>query len=104
MIKKILLALAIMSMITLSVPASAENYQKEYDPGFVLLDIIVYRPLSLAATLVGTGLFVVISPLTAMASIAPPHDAFEKTADILIVKPGEYTFTRPVGDRSLTLF
>jgi hypothetical protein len=99
--KKILLTLILISTITLSVPAFAENTKKVYDPGFVMLDILVYRPLGLAVTIVGTGLFVAMSPLTAMAQIAPPHDAFEKTADILIVTPGEYTFTRPVGDRSL---
>ena len=102
--KKILLTLILMSTITLSAPAFAEDTRKDYDPGFVMLDILVYRPLGLAITLVGTGLFVAMSPLTAMAQIAPPHDAFEKTADILIVKPGEYTFTRPVGDRSLSLY
>ena len=101
MIKKTLLVLALMSTFSLSTPAFAEKTGKNDDPGFVLLDILVYRPVGLAVTLVGTGLFVAMSPLTAMAQIPAPHDAFEKTADILIMTPGEYTFTRPVGDRSL---
>lgn len=75
--------------------------EKRNDSAFVLFDVFVYRPIGLAATIVGAALFVGLSPLTALASIAPPHDAFAKTADILIVAPGEYTFTRPVGARSL---
>ena len=71
------------------------------DSAFELIDVIVYRPIGFAATIVGAALFIGISPLTALASIPAPHDAFEKTADILVFTPGEYTFTRPIGDRSL---
>ncbi|MGR8934449.1 MAG: hypothetical protein ACU837_08695 [Gammaproteobacteria bacterium] len=80
------------------------SYREEVtpDPGFVLLDIILYRPAGLAITAVGTAVFVGMSPLTAMASIAPPHDAFDKTYKVLIRAPMRYTFVRPVGDRSLS--
>jgi hypothetical protein len=56
--------------------------------------------VGLAATVIGTGLFIGMSPLTAFASIPEPHDAFAKTSSILILSPAIYTFIRPVGDRS----
>lgn len=72
---------------------------EEADPGFVLLDVLFYRPLGLVATVIGTGAFIGLSPLTAFASIPEPHDAFLKTSKILILAPAAYTFIRPLGDR-----
>lgn len=55
-------------------------------------DLLVVRPLGAAATVGGFGLFAVTSPFAAMAGSA--EDVF----DTLVVKPGEYTFTRDLGD------
>jgi hypothetical protein len=73
---------------------------EEVQPGFVILDVLLYRPVGLIATVIGTGAFIGMSPLTALASIPAPHDAFVKTGKILILSPASYTFIRPVGDRS----
>lgn len=70
------------------------------DPLFTLMDIFIYRPGGLAVTLVGAGLFVGLSPITALASIPEPHDAFYQAYKLLIASPGGYTFVRPIGDRS----
>jgi hypothetical protein len=116
--KILFIVLTLLLVISLPLPATAASHaeastttraqttrvirlEKRDDSAFVLFDIIVYRPLGFAATIVGAALFVGISPFTALASIPAPHDAFEQTADILIFTPGEYTFTRPIGDRSL---
>lgn len=72
---------------------------KKADPGFVIMDILLYRPVGLLATVIGTVAFIGISPLTALASIPEPHDAFTETGKILILAPAAYTFIRPVGDR-----
>jgi hypothetical protein len=71
------------------------------DPAFTLLDVLIYRPIGLAVTLAGMGLFVGMSPLTALASIPRPHDAFPQAFDILVNTPAAYTFARPLGDRSI---
>ncbi|WP_374090421.1 hypothetical protein [Methylomicrobium lacus] len=71
------------------------------DPLFTLLDIIIYRPIGLATTIAGAGLVVGLSPLIGLASIPRPHDAFPQAFDILVNAPAEYTFTRPLGERSL---
>jgi len=55
-------------------------------------DLLVVRPLGAAATIGGFGLFAVASPFAAMAGSA--EDVF----DTLVTKPGEYTFTRDLGD------
>ena len=81
-----------------SAVAHSQSVEKT-DPGFVLLDVLLYRPVGLVATVVGTAFFVGVSPLTALASIPEPHDAFAKTSEILILAPAAYTFIRPVGDR-----
>lgn len=51
-----------------------------------------------ATTVVGTALFIGTSPFTGLMSALYPHDAIEKAADYLVVRPGRYTFVRPTGD------
>ena len=99
------------SVSVFSEPYYGEDYDRDrafrdqdYEPGFALVDVVILRPLGLAFTIAGTGLFIGLSPLTALAHISPPHDAFKKVADVLIIAPGAYTFSRPVGDKSLIHF
>ena len=63
----------------------------------VITDIMVIRPISLIGTLTGAALFTVFSPFTALAAIAPPHDAFARAADAFIGVPDCYAFNRPLG-------
>ena len=70
---------------------------KDYSPFFVPFDILIFRPLGLATTITGTALFIAFSPFTALSAIAPPHDAFERVADVFIIVPATYTFLRPMG-------
>jgi hypothetical protein len=65
--------------------------------GNLLTDVIVVRPVGFVGTLVGGGLFIGLSPLTGLASITPPHDAFQKVGAILVGIPYAYTFVRPLG-------
>ncbi len=76
----------------------------DYDKSFIPLDLLIYRPLGLLTTVVGTAVFIGVSPFTALASIPAPHDAFHKTANIFIVAPANYTFSRPLGDTSIFKF
>lgn len=63
-----------------------------------LVDVILGRPAGLVATVCGSALFVAISPLTALATIPSPHDAFDIAANKLILTPANFTFKRPIGD------
>ncbi len=57
----------------------------------MFLDAALARPLSLATTIVGTGLFVVTLPFTA------PSGSAEEAGRGLIGMPGGWTFVRPLG-------
>ncbi|MGH8533108.1 MAG: hypothetical protein ACREV1_10400 [Gammaproteobacteria bacterium] len=95
-----LLKHAILSVLLLSTNLTyAENPRaSNYDAQDVAVETVILRPIGLIGTIVGTALFVGTSPLTALASIAPQHDAFAKAADAFIVTPFNYTFVRSFGD------
>lgn len=67
------------------------------NPVNIMSDIMILRPIGLAATLAGTGLLIGLTPLIAIASIPEPHDAFPRVTNILVAAPGYFTFLRPVG-------
>lgn len=76
---------------------SAVVVDKEIDGADAFIDI----PLRIAgfiATVVGTGVFVGVSPIAGLMATYPPHDATAKIIDFLILQPARYTFDRPVGD------
>lgn len=97
--KKLAGIFILVSIISCSTVPNSQRVE-EVRPGFVMLDILFYRPVGLIATVIGTGLFIGTSPFTALASIPAPHDAFAKTGRILVLSPASYTFVRPIGDRS----
>lgn len=95
---KLVLPLAL--LVSVSMPAAGEprwDCKMINDPINVLTDVIVIRPVGLAATVAGAGLFVGLSPLTALASIPEPHDSFDRVGAILVGAPYGYTFVRPLG-------
>ncbi|MGR8940706.1 MAG: hypothetical protein ACU83V_04410 [Gammaproteobacteria bacterium] len=66
--------------------------------GVDFLTDVVLRPVGFIGTVFGTALYIGMLPATAINNIYEPHDNFEKLADLLIINPGKFTFTRPVGD------
>jgi len=58
----------------------------------MVVDLVVLRPLGLAATVIGTVLTVVALPFTL------PGGNVGASAQELIVRPAEYTFNRPLGE------
>jgi hypothetical protein len=57
----------------------------------MLVDIVVVRPLGLAATVIGTALTIVALPFTI------PTGSVAASVHEMIVKPAQYTFQRPLG-------
>lgn len=55
-------------------------------------DLVIVRPVSLLATVLGTGLFVLQLPLSVVQGV-PPGDPARK----LVLDPARYTFSRPLG-------
>lgn len=87
-------AFALSLMLLAAAPLAAEE---RAPTGTFLVDVVIARPGGLIATLVGSALFAALSPLTAFAAIAPPHDAFAIGAEALVLTPARFTFARPVG-------
>jgi hypothetical protein len=58
----------------------------------VAADALVVRPACLVATVVGSAVFVVALPWAAISKTV------KKTANALVAKPANATFTRPLGD------
>ena len=98
--------LVVTSVLTFSASSFAEssagterNHIATVDtPG---LDTVLDIPLRLggfAATLVGAGFFIGTSPVTGLMTAIRPHNAIQKAAEFLVVRPGMYTFVRPTGD------
>lgn len=56
------------------------------------LDMAVVRPISLAATVLGTGLFIVSLPISALG-----HNT-GAAGERLVAEPAKYTFARPLGN------
>lgn len=57
----------------------------------MILDGLLYRPLALVSTLIGTGVFIVTLPFSAAGGNV--HDAGER----LVLEPARDTFTRCLG-------
>ncbi|GAB6192495.1 hypothetical protein [Desulfocastanea catecholica] len=66
--------------------------QGKISPEAMSIDIIAARPLGLAATVLGTVVFVVSWPFSALGGNS------EQAWDTLVVSPAQYTFQRPLGD------
>ena len=78
-------------------PAIADKAR--YDPMFVPIDILLFRPLSLATTIADSALFIAVSQFTALSSIAPQHDYFQRVGDIFVDLQTNYTVMRHSGDK-----
>jgi hypothetical protein len=98
--------LIVLSVLTFSVSSFADytetNGKKQLaSVDSTGLDTVLDIPLrlgGLVTTLVGTGLFIGTSPFTGLMTAIRPHNAIQKTAEYLVVRPGVYTFVRPTGD------
>jgi hypothetical protein len=85
--------------IFLSFSAHAGDYEDsnmssdQYKPSAeqMIVDGLIYRPLSLAGTIIGTGLFIVTLPFSLMG------DNVDVAAERLVKDPASATFDRCLG-------
>lgn len=57
----------------------------------MLVDLVIVRPVGVAATIVGAVAFVVALPFTI------PSGSVATSAREMVARPAEYTFNRPLG-------
>ncbi len=75
--------------------AAADLYgeqNSEPSAAAMTVDVLAVRPLGIAATLLGTGLFIVSLPFSALGGNV------DEVAENLVVEPARFTFTRPLGE------
>ena len=71
---------------------AAETQLGQPTPGNTFIDALIYRPVGLVAIPVGTVLFIITIPFSALGGNV--DQAFGN----LVVAPAKYTFCRPLGD------
>ncbi|WP_028080905.1 hypothetical protein [Solimonas soli] len=85
------------AVLALGVGAAQAQVTEDVDtaPSAVAMaaDLLVVRPVSLVATVLGAGLFVLQLPLSLIQG-EPPSEPARK----LVVEPAKFTFSRPLGD------
>lgn len=86
--KKLIAFLVIFALITSAVPVMAG----EIDEADIIADALVVRPVSFAAMLVGSVIFVVALPFSI------PSGSVGTVGRQIVVVPAKYTFVRPMGD------
>lgn len=86
--RMILTIFVVIAVACVSAPAFAAS---EADDAAVLVDVILVRPVGLAAVIVGTAVFIVSLPFTI------PAGGVSTAARVLISEPFAYTFVRPIG-------
>lgn len=88
----------IFSVLTGGLPHAvhaADGYEQQVhqrSAGAMAVDAVAIRPLGIVATVIGTGLFVVSLPFSALGGNVG------EAADALVVAPAKFTFTRPLGE------
>src|SRR5690554_771017 len=93
---KLLTALLVSLSLSFGVHAgeaddAATEHQYKPTAEQMIVDGLVYRPLSLAGTLIGTGLFIVTLPFSLMG------DNADVAAERLVKDPANATFDRCLG-------
>ncbi|RJQ45089.1 MAG: hypothetical protein C4538_09085 [Nitrospiraceae bacterium] len=87
--KKILIVL----LTAIFMLTSAAAFAKEKpEPEEIIGDLVLLRPLGFVSFVVGTAVFIVALP------VALTTKSTKQTADVLVKKPFDYTFTRPLGE------
>ncbi len=88
--KRIVVLTLIASFLAASVPAF--GYDGYDQAPLMIFDVVIVRPVSLAAIVVGTAAFIIALPFAATSGSVGP------VARSLVAEPFVYTFQRPVGD------
>jgi hypothetical protein len=88
---KLLTTLCVVA-VGLSTVATSSATEPPSNPMETAADALVVRPACLVATAVGSAVFIVALPWAAISK------SVKRTANTLVVKPANATFTRPLGD------
>ena len=89
----VLFVILTLTFIPFSSTVLAQEEAEDVDmPGKMAVDILLARPIGIISTVLGTALFIVSLPFSALGGNT--KQAYKN----LIAKPAKYTFKRPLGD------
>ena len=91
----VMLTILTMTISPLSALAAHDDFpenKEPADPGVMLVDLVLARPVGAIATIAGSLIFVVALPFSLLGGNT------DDTWQSLVVSPAEYTFKRPVGE------
>ena len=88
----VVLGILFFFMITFACPSMAQDPQSEVTGEGMVVDLVVLRPLGIAATVIGSAFFVLSLPFTIWSG-----ERLKQAGTHLVVEPGAYSFTRPLG-------
>jgi hypothetical protein len=98
--KPVIIALALVLSISTGLwagPVAAEPdlYEQQGNDrsaGAMVVDALAVRPLGMAATLLGSAVFIISLPFSALGGNV------DEAAQSLVVTPARFTFVRPLGE------
>ena len=98
--KKVFLMFMVISlvMVNLYTMGWTEDKWAKDDPitdEWNMMDVLVARPIGIAAGIVGTAVFIVSLPFTI------PTSSVDKSADMFIVRPFKFSFVRQFPDDNM---
>ncbi len=85
------IALAVIPFTSTALAQDSSD-QPKISADMMAADLLLVRPLGIAATLIGTVFFVVAYPFSAMGGNT------ESTYQKLVVEPAKHAFKRPLGE------
>ena len=90
----ILITVASLLIVPFGSTALAQEYFEAEEPsgGAMIYDLCVVRPVGLVATAIGSVVFVLSSPFSALG------DNIDVAGQKLVKNPAAYTFKRPLGE------
>lgn len=94
LVRRGVVAVVIALSLVAATPALAAVNDEASTPSATAMafDVAVVRPVSLVATVAGTGLFIVSLPFSLLG-----HNT-DKAGERLVAEPAKYTFARPLGN------
>lgn len=87
----VLMVMAALLLAPMAATAAENGTSTEGGPGAMTADVVLARPLGIAATAVGTAVFVVSLPFSALGGNTG------QAAKALVADPFQFTFMRPLG-------
>jgi len=82
----------LLALVVCALPLHNAQAIEDYSPEAIVTDTLIVRPATFVVTAFGCVMFVVALPFAAISK------SVDQTADSLITKPAQATFTRPLGN------